>query len=407
VTVLSELCFVLYSAVSDLFNLLGHVFKIVAYVFIYRAAFINSVRAPYRRLDAAKSALRSSQVMLESIISNVPVAIFWKDRNGRFLGANELLLRDIGIKDERQLIGKDDYDFFPEEQARKFQAEDAEVMRSATSKLNFEEPIMTVDGRPSWLLTSKVPLLGSEGEVVGVLGAFIDITSLRDAEIRLEQSNEQLRELTVRREEAREDERKRIARDLHDELGQILTALRMDVSMLRIRFGQDNPQLAEQVKDILGSVDSTIQVVRNVASKLRPSVLDMGIAAALEWQVEEFAKRCDIRFELNVCEESVVLDDERATAVFRIVQESVTNVMRHAEAKTVNISLTKQEAEYVLEIADDGKGFLSEESGKRTFGLMGIRERGMTLDGTVDIRSAPGKGTRIIVRIPVKKGPKR
>lgn len=231
------------------------------------------------------------------------------------------------------------------------------------------------------------------------------LTLLLESEKHLEQSNQQLRELTTRREEAREDERKRIARDLHDELGQILTALRMEISILRMQFGAGNPLMLEQIKNILTQVDSTIQVVRNVASKLRPSVLDMGIVTALEWQVAEFAKRSDIHFDLEIDELGITLDDERATAIFRIVQESITNVTRHAEASNVYISLFRHADEYVLEIVDDGKGFESEKSEKKTFGLLGIRERALMLNGTADISSSPGSGTRITVRIPVKKGP--
>lgn len=230
------------------------------------------------------------------------------------------------------------------------------------------------------------------------------LTLLQKSELSLERSNQQLRDLTIRREEAREDERKRIARDLHDELGQILTALRMDIALLRIRFGKDNPILVDQVKNILGRLDSTIQVVRDVAAKLRPSVLDLGIVAALEWQVAEFATRSDIQFELKIGDPNIALDSERATAIFRIVQESITNVNRHAEAKAVVISLEKQGDDYVLEIVDDGKGFESEKSGKKTFGLLGIRERVLMLGGSVAIVSAPGKGTRITVRIPIQKG---
>ncbi|MBI5005507.1 MAG: PAS domain-containing protein [Nitrosomonadales bacterium] len=403
VTVLSELCFVLYSAVSDIFNLLGHVYKVIAYAFIYRAVFMDSVREPFKKLRQAKNELQASQMMLQSIISNAPVAIFWKDRDCRYLGANDVFLRDAGVGDVRDLTGRDDYAFFPAEQAERFQVDDRAVMEAAMPKSNIEEPISTGDGRQAWLLTNKTPLYGNDGEVVGVLGAYTDITEIRHTEQRLELLNTQLRELTVRREEAREDERKRIARDLHDELGQILTALRMDVSMLRIRFGTDNPALVEQVRNILWRVDSTIQVVRDVAAKLRPSVLDMGVVAALEWQVEEFAKRSDIRFKLDI-DEGIELDDERATAIFRIMQESLTNVSRHAQARTVSISLGRQISDYVLEVIDDGKGFVSEASGKKTFGLMGIRERALMLGGTVDISSAPGEGTRLTIRIPVEKG---
>jgi PAS domain S-box-containing protein len=230
------------------------------------------------------------------------------------------------------------------------------------------------------------------------------LTLLQKSEHRLEESNRQLRDLTVRREEAREEERKRIARDLHDELGQILTSMRMDIALLRIQFGADNPALVAQIKNILERVDSTIQVVRDVAAKLRPSVLDLGIVAALEWQVAEFARRSETEFNLHIDEQSIVLDDERATAIFRIVQESLTNVNRHADAKEVSISLVKQGDNYVLEIADDGKGFETEKSGRRTFGMVGIRERVLMLGGTVNINSAPGMGTKITVRIPIQKG---
>jgi signal transduction histidine kinase len=226
-------------------------------------------------------------------------------------------------------------------------------------------------------------------------------------EKQLELSNRQLQFLTVRREEAREDERKRIARDLHDELGQILTALRMDIALLRVKFGIDNPDLVDQVKNILGQVDSTIQVVRDVAAKLRPSVLDLGIVAALEWQVAEFAKRSDIQFELSIVEQNIELDDERATAIFRIVQESLTNVTRHADARKVNILLNIQGADYLLEITDNGRGFESEKSGKRTYGLMGIRERVLMLGGSININSALGQGTQITVRIPIQRGSKQ
>jgi PAS domain S-box-containing protein len=226
-------------------------------------------------------------------------------------------------------------------------------------------------------------------------------------EKQLELSNRQLQVLTIRREEAREDERKRIARDLHDELGQILTSLRMDIALLRVRFGVGNPDLVDQVKDILGHVDSTIQVVRNVAAKLRPSVLNLGIVAAIEWQVAEFAKRSDIEFALSVAEQNIELDDERATVIFRIVQESLTNVVRHANAQKVNISLNILGADYLLEIADNGKGFEPENSSKRTYGLMGIRERALMLGGSININSALGQGTQITVHIPIQKGTKQ
>ncbi|WP_212784970.1 MASE3 domain-containing protein [Ferrigenium kumadai] len=528
ISMLSELSLVLYSAVGDIFNLLGHVYEIVSYVFIYRAVFVDSVREPYSKLQQAKESLASSRQMLRSIIDNVPARIFWKDHESRYLGANNLFLRDAGVSDESQLIGKNDFELFPE-QAELFRADDRRVMETGTPKLDYEEPIKTAEGRTGYLLTSKVLLRGTDGKVSGVLGTYVDITeqkrmakllqaselefralaenspniilrydwdcrliyansayeretqvpadeamyltpdrhwratmpvgeykrklvqvmetgvpceillewkrldnghstsyafqvvaersmdgkvegvlaighnvtALMAAEQRLEESYAQLRELTTRREEAREDERKRIARDIHDELGQMLTALRMEVSLLRMTFGQDNPQLMGQVQNIMGHVDATIQVVRNVAAKLRPAVLDMGIVSAMEWQMGEFAKRSGIRCGLNISEEDIYLDEERSTALYRVVQESLTNVARHAQAENVDISLWRDGESYLLEVRDDGKGFDPETLKKKTFGLMGIRERVMLLQGELDITSEPGSGTTVSVRIPV------
>jgi PAS domain S-box-containing protein len=528
VTILSELCFVLYSHVNDIFNLLGHVYKVVAYVFIYRAVFVDSVREPFRYLQQAKEDLRASKQMLRTILDNVHVRIFWKDRESRYLGANKLFLRDAGLENEGQLIGRTDFELFPG-QAELFRADDRSVMDTGRPKLDFEEPMRTAEGRAVSLLTSKVPLFDQNGGVFGVLGVYVDITeqkrmtkllqaselefralaenspniilrydldcrliyansayeketgvsadeamyltperhwqatmpvaeykrklrgmmesgepaeillewertdeggmtsyafqlvpersaggevegvlaighnvtALKEAEQRLEDSYEQLRELTTRREEAREEERKRIARDIHDELGQMLTALRMDVSLLRMKFGQDNPALLAEVQNVMGRVDATIQVVRNVAAKLRPAVLDMGIVSAMEWQVGEFAKRSGVRCGLSIEEDEVYLDEERVTALFRVVQESLTNVARHAQAQNVDITLKREGDSYLLKVRDDGNGFDPAMLEKRTFGLMGIRERVLMLQGDVEISSQPGRGTTVAVRIPI------
>ncbi|MDO8989305.1 MAG: MASE3 domain-containing protein [Sideroxyarcus sp.] len=402
VTILSELCFVLYSNVSDVFNLLGHVYKVIAYLLIYRAVFIDSVRYPIQKLRQAKDELRDSKNILSSILDNVPIRVFWKDRYGRYLGANNLFMQDAGLTAHEQLAGKDDFDLYPQEQAKHFQADDREVMDTCAPKLNIEESLSTADGRERWLLTNKVPLLGAHGEATGILGAYADVTVLRDAELRLEQSNEQLRDLAVRREEAREDERKRIARDLHDELGQILTVLRMDVSMLRIKFGKGDPLLDEQVKSILWRVDSTIQVVREVASKLRPSVLDLGVVSAIEWQIAEFGKRNAISCKLELDGKGVEkhLNDDQSIAIFRMVQEALTNIMRYARARHVVIRLQEEDGACMLEIRDDGDGFDPDAPRKKTLGLFGIRERALALGGELLINSKPGHGCILTVRIP-------
>lgn len=399
ITILSELCFVLYGSVSDVFNLLGHAYKIIAYFYIYQAVFVEGVREPIIELERTTQELATSRTILRSILDNVPVRIFWKDKESRFIGANRLLLKDLGLDDVHQIIGKSDNDFFSVEQSGKFQADDREVMVSGMPKLGIEEPMNAVDGRSAWLLTNKAPLRGNEGEIVGVLGAFVDITAQREVERKLEESHKQLLELTIWREEAREGERKRIAQDLHDDLGQMLTSLRMEVALMRIKYGAKDNELAAKMDTLKEHIDATIQVVRDVSSQLRPAVLDTGITSALEWQVNQFEYRNDVACHLSI-DEDLELSSEMSTTIFRIVQESLTNIMRHAKAKNVDIKLQQEGESYLLEIVDDGVGFDTTVTKRKSFGLVGMRERALVLGAAFNVISAVGKGTTISIRIP-------
>lgn len=181
ITILSELCFTLYSEVQDVFNLLGHLYKIVAYVFIYRAVFVSSVREPFTGLQQARDELHTSQQMLHSILDNVPVRIFWKDRAGRYLGGNQLFLRDAGMGEASQLIGGDDLKLFPAH-ARHYRADDSSVLESGAPKLNYEEPFINAHGDARWVMASKVPLHAVDGNVIGILGTYVDITERKQAE---------------------------------------------------------------------------------------------------------------------------------------------------------------------------------------------------------------------------------
>lgn len=210
----------------------------------------------------------------------------------------------------------------------------------------------------------------------------------------LESSRQQIRELATHRERAREDERKRIARELHDELGQMLTALRMDIMMLSPRFGAGMPGLEERTQHMIRLVDNTIQTVRDVVSMLRPSALDMGIGPALEWLRADFVRYTGIGCEVVVPEQPILLEEEQSLALFRIAQESLTNVARHARATQVNLSFGMEAGNYLLEVRDNGVGFDAKAvAAKNTFGLLGMRERVLGLGGTVSMSSEDGKGT--------------
>ncbi|AWO77472.1 PAS domain-containing sensor histidine kinase [Serratia marcescens] len=248
-----------------------------------------------------------------------------------------------------------------------------------------------------------VPEFDRYGVLISVLTVGRDITAIRYAEKKLEDSHMRLRLLARQREASREEERKRIAREVHDELGQHLTSLRMGISLLRLQFSKDNPQLHERVLNLMGLADKTIQVVRNVATRLRPNVLDMGLTTALEWLRDEFISRhsgCCCR--LITPAKEIRLDDEQATAAFRVVQESLTNVTRHAQATEVIITLKRHAGGVILTVSDNGKGFDCQQRNDNAFGLIGMRERGRMLGGGVEIDSKPNIGTCVSLTIPLE-----
>jgi len=238
-----------------------------------------------------------------------------------------------------------------------------------------------------------------------ILFQAIDITERKNAEKALREHEELLRELAAHHDSVREGERAHIAREIHDELGQALTALKMDLSVLTIKFGEATPQIKEQVHELKGQVDAIIQVVRDVATALRPAALDLGILAGVEWLVEEFQKRSGIRCTVSVADSEVALGEGRSIVLFRIVQESLTNISRHASARNVEILLDHDAERIRLDVADDGVGFdVDAARRKKTFGLLGMQERVIMLRGELSITSSPGRGTRVSVSMPIETG---
>jgi PAS domain S-box-containing protein len=279
-----------------------------------------------------------------------------------------------------------------------------EVASSATSME--EELIHGIDGPPDQqhhYLVQLVPELNTSGEVTSVLSMGRDITGIRKAERRLSESNQQLRELTSRRESAREEERKLIAQEIHDELGQHLTALRMGISMLRLQFGEQAPGLGNKVEQLMGLCDRTIQVVRSIATSLRPAALNMGLYPALDWLIGEFRQHSQIDCEFTTHSGEPTLTDEQATKAFRVVQEALNNVARHSGASRVEVSLEQLDDLYRLDITDNGSGFDIDLVNKRSLGLAGMRERGISLGGEVVIFSHPGQGTTVQATFPAER----
>ncbi len=228
-----------------------------------------------------------------------------------------------------------------------------------------------------------------------------NIAELREAKGFVEESRTEIRGLAARNECVREEERRHIAREVHDELGQILTGLQMNISMLESTCGQGMTALHDQLKVTLELANNSLVVARSVASSLRPSSLDLGIVSAIEWLTERFSKNTGIICKIHFSEKDrdIALDENASIVLFRIAQESLTNIARHAHASKVDIKIGQHENSYYLTISDNGCGFDSDTVKAGAFGLVGIRERVLSLGGELSIRGKSGKGTEIEVRI--------
>jgi len=228
-----------------------------------------------------------------------------------------------------------------------------------------------------------------------------DLSEAKRAEREVRASSEQLRKLAARLVSVREEERTRITREIHDELGQSLTAVKMDLAWLAGRLPRRNTQMHDRIRSTLELADSINQAVRRISTDLRPGILDLGLAAAVEWQVQEFQARTGIQCKLQLLTQEQFAPDI-STALFRILQETLTNVARHAQATRVEVVKQKERDQLVLRISDNGRGFDPEDpSISKSLGLLGMRERAAILGGRVDIASAPGKGTTVTAWIPL------
>lgn len=284
----------------------------------------------------------------------------------------------------------------------------AGILRAASRGAFVHETMLrTTSGRerPVEVTASMV-----RDEVRGVTGSvlvFRDVTARREYEAGLKRSQAELRSLAGHLESAREAERTRIAREIHDELGQLLTGFKIDLAWLEKKLAATTEipraNLQEKVRAMSGLLNDMVQCVRRIAAELRPGILDdLGLAAAVEWQTQDFQKRTGLRAQVSATIAETNPPREVATALFRVLQESLTNVARHAEAKSVRVQLHEENRHLILQISDDGRGITDAELGKAgAFGLMGMRERILPLRGQCEIRGLPGRGTTVRVSVPL------
>jgi len=348
-------------------------------------------------LVQTRADLESSLARYTDLYDFAPVGYFTLDRKGVILEANltgSCLLHAL----REELSGKDLKNFMTEESRPAFSAFLARVFASKAKEICELVLIDEADGERYIHIEAICDASNRSCRL-----AVLDISERKAAEGALQYSQDTLRHLVGHLEHVKEDERKRIAREIHDDLGQNLLALRFDISMLHDRTRHSHPRIHGKTEAALTHLDATMRAVRVAINNLRPSVLDLGLTAAIEWQVLEFQRRNTIEVDFVTQGVDVSIDETRAVALFRILQESLTNVVRHAQASRVSVGVHQDGEKVIMEIADNGIGIFPECRRKaNSFGLLGISERASALGGELVVASDRGDGTKLTVTIPLK-----
>ena len=345
--------------------------------------------------------LVESERLYRSTFDAAPVGIVHLGLDGQWLRVNQRLCDLLGYsREELQRIGVQELI-----QSEEGAGEAKSFRRMAAGTLNRhvvdEKRYRRQDGSFVWARVNMSVHRDAEGQPQHFISVIEDITEMKRAEQELRDSSEQLRSLAAHLLSVREEERARISREVHDELGQSLTAVKMDLAWLEGRLQRGNDQMLERIRSTRQLADSIIQSIRRISTELRPAVLDLGLAEAVEWQVQEFQARSGIQCKVRLLTREVVASNA-STAMFRIFQETLTNVARHAHATRVEVVLQKQQDRLVLLIHDNGRGFdQTDPSLSKSLGLLGMRERAAILGGQVNISSTPGKGTTVTAWFPL------
>src|SRR5437763_8828481 len=351
--------------------------------------------------ERAAEALREREALLGAMFDQSAVGIAVADRSARFIRSNRAFQEMTG-NDAAELESLSYVDITYAEDLPQNRDLIAELARGVRSAFTFEKRYCRKDGRVIWAHVTASRLPAEDGVPLRFVGMVEDVTERKAAEAELERYRAQLAGLAARLEAAREAERARIAREIHDELGQALTALKIDLLWLKERVLESPPELTRKLDGMTAIIDSTAQGIQRVAAELRPSVLDeLGLRAAIEWEARQFAPRPGTDCRVELPEGQPAVDASRATAVFRIFQEALTNVARHAAATHVLVRLGMTPNALDLTVADNGRGIREGAlHDSRSLGLLGMRERAGNFHGNVTITGNPGAGTILTLTMP-------
>lgn len=355
----------------------------------------------------AEEAIRQAEERYRSIFENAVEGIFRTTIDGKYQVVNPALARLNGFDSPQEMM------LAVTDIARQIYVEPGRRdefirrMHEEEEVIGFESQIRRKDGSVIWVSENVRAVRDRSGAIVGYEGTVENISQQKEAEEQLQQSLDQLRTLSGRLEVVREEERARIAREVHDELGVSLTCLKIDLSRVNAIVGEGEGaklrrKVSEKIRTMTEEIDRTISAVQRIVSELRPAVLDdLGLVAAIEWQSQEFQRVTGIACTCTATAEDIEVEPERATAVFRICQEALTNVARHANASAVRVSLQERAGSLLLSVSDNGRGIpVHKIVDPQSFGLIGMKERAALLGGEVTISGSPEKGTTITMRLP-------
>jgi len=355
-------------------------------------------------MDSRKERGAITDALFRQVVEGVPSAMVMVDSDGRIVLVNALTEKLFGYPRD-ELFGKNIETLVPERFRTGHPA-----FRLAYGADPKGRPMGT--GRELYALRkdgSEFPVeIGlnpvKTAEEVFVLSAIVDITERKRADEALRESREELQRLSANIQSVREEEKKRIARELHDDLGQLLVALKIEAARLEGHIdGAGNSPPVAALGNMYALIDQLVDSVRRIAADLRPSMLDdLGLIAAIDWLIDEFAASHDLRVISEIGMDDFEFNHEGSTAVFRIVQEALTNVARHSGANYVTLDIAHEESDCVIRIADNGQGGLADaRRSPNAFGLLGMRERAARLGGDIRIETAPGEGFALTVTLPL------
>lgn len=387
-------------------------FVLVGLILVCGFMALQSVRADEER-ETLLQILEESEKDYRELVQTAKSIILKMDCEGNVTFVNEFAQSFFGFSEE-ELLGKNVVGrIVPEKESttgRDLREMILKIGKDPDSFLSNVNENLTKAGERVWISWTNQPIFNAQNVLVGVLCVGNDISLQKSTEEELQKKskalellNSKLRYLYQHIYDIRDDERRVIAREIHDELGQLMTAIRMDISLLQKNVQEQSEQIPKKFEDIFQLIDTTVDSIRRISGRLHPAILDdLGLISAIEWYMESFQKRSGLVVNIDLPRVDVP-QGAHDIVVFRALQESLTNVSRHSEATKVDVELKYSEQKIYLRIKDNGVGISSEErEPKNSLGLVGMRERIQIMGGTVDVKSAVGQGTEIFILLPVR-----